>query len=52
MDARERYFWDLTGYLVVRQVLTADEVAEANEAIDGYSRQLVEAGVDQEVQGK
>ena len=52
MDARERYFWDLTGYLVVRQVLTADEVVEANEAIDGYSRQLVEAGVDQEVQGK
>jgi ectoine hydroxylase-related dioxygenase (phytanoyl-CoA dioxygenase family) len=52
MNAREKYFWDLTGYLVVRQVLTSDEIAEANEAIDGYSRQLIEQGVDAEVQGK
>ena len=27
MDARERYFWDLTGYLVVKGVLSKDEVA-------------------------
>ena len=34
MDARERYFWDLNGYLVVRNVLTPDEVDAANVAID------------------
>ena len=34
MDARERYFWDLTGYLVVRNVLTAEELSECNAAID------------------
>ena len=36
MDAKERYFWDLTGHLVVPQVLSPDEIAEANEAIDPY----------------
>ncbi len=34
MDARERYFWDLTGYIVVRNVLNPDQIAAANEAID------------------
>ena len=26
MDARDRYFWDLTGYLVLRQVLSPSQV--------------------------
>ena len=26
MDQRERYFWDLTGYLVVPGVLTAEAI--------------------------
>ena len=34
MDERERYCWDLTGYLIVRQVLKADELAAANVAVD------------------
>lgn len=34
MDAKERYFWDLTGYLIVRNVLTPEEIAAANAAID------------------
>ena len=34
MDQRERYFWDLTGYLVVPGVLTAEAIDEANQAID------------------
>ncbi len=34
MDHRERYFWDLTGYLVVPEVLTPEEMAAANQAID------------------
>ena len=36
MDARERYFWDLTGYLVVKGVLSKDEVARANDIVDRY----------------
>ncbi|MBK35984.1 MAG: hypothetical protein CME26_10715 [Gemmatimonadetes bacterium] len=33
MDARERYFWDLNGHLVVRNVLDQDEIDEVNEAL-------------------
>lgn len=40
MDKRERYFWDLTGYLVLRNVLTADEITAANEAIEYYADQI------------
>ena len=34
MDAKERYFWDLTGYLVVRGVLSKPEIDEVNRALD------------------
>jgi ectoine hydroxylase-related dioxygenase (phytanoyl-CoA dioxygenase family) len=34
MDRKERYFWDLTGYLVVRSVLTEAEIDEVNGALD------------------
>ena len=34
MTEREKYFWDLTGYLIVRDVLSEEEIAEANEALD------------------
>ncbi|MCH8292433.1 phytanoyl-CoA dioxygenase family protein [Candidatus Poribacteria bacterium] len=40
MDEHERYFWDLTGYLIVRNVLTADELAAANEAVDHYTDRI------------
>ena len=33
MDARERYFWDLNGHLVLRSVLSQDEIGEVNEAL-------------------
>jgi hypothetical protein len=36
MDARERYFWDLTGYLVVKGVLLEEEVERANDIVDRY----------------
>lgn len=52
MTEREKYYWDLTGFVVLRGVLSPDEVAAANDAIDAYSRQLLEAGVGDEVQGK
>ena len=34
MDAKERYFWDLTGYLVVKNVLAKEDLEIANAAID------------------
>ena len=37
MNERERYFWDLNGYIIVENVLSAKEVEVANEAIDHYS---------------
>lgn len=36
MNARERYFWDLTGYLVVKAVLSKAEVECANEIVERY----------------
>ena len=34
MDRKERYFWDLTGYLVVRNVLSESEIDEVNGVLD------------------
>ena len=34
MTDKERYYWDLNGHLVVRNVLTPKEVKAANDAID------------------
>ena len=44
MDARERYFWDLTGYLVVKSVLTKEEVKNTNEIVDRYSDRVKVGG--------
>jgi ectoine hydroxylase-related dioxygenase (phytanoyl-CoA dioxygenase family) len=40
MDAKERYFWDLTGYLILRDVLSEAEINEANESIDQCADQM------------
>lgn len=40
MTAEEKYFFDLTGYLVVRGVLSAEEVGECNRAIDRFADQI------------
>ena len=42
MDKRELYFWDLTGYLVLRQVLSAEEVQAANDAYEWYSQKVLD----------
>lgn len=34
MDARERYFWDLSGHLVVRNVLSQPDIDAVNAALD------------------
>lgn len=34
MDARERYYWDVTGHLVVRDVLSREELNAVNNVLD------------------
>ena len=34
MNEEEKYLFDINGYIVVRDVLTADEISAANAAID------------------
>ena len=46
MTAEERYFFDLRGYLVVRDVLTAEETAGCNAAIDRFAGQMTERSVE------
>jgi ectoine hydroxylase-related dioxygenase (phytanoyl-CoA dioxygenase family) len=41
IDENEFYFWDLTGYLVLRNILTAEELALANEAVDRFEDRIV-----------
>ena len=40
MDRKERYHWDLTGFLVARNVLSKDELKAANDALDHYADQI------------
>jgi len=41
VDHREFYFWDLCGYLVLRNVMSPEDLALANEAIDRYADRIV-----------
>ena len=38
VSEEEKYYFDLRGYLVVRNALTAEEVSECNAAIDHFAR--------------
>ncbi len=40
MSDEEKYFFDLTGYLILRGVLSAEEVAECNRGIDRFADQV------------
>jgi len=42
MNEDEKYLFDLNGYLVLREVLTAEEVKQLNDGIDQHIRQLNE----------
>ena len=42
MTEGERYLFDLNGYLIVRGVLTPEEVEEANKAIDNHAHEMIE----------
>ena len=51
MNADEKYLFDLNGYLVIKNVLTPEEVALANEAIDKHSDQAHIRPRDQTLDG-
>ena len=40
MTDKERFLFDLNGYLMLEDVLTSEEVAAANQAIDRHSHLL------------
>ena len=40
IDEKEFYFWDLTGYLVLRNVMTPEELEAANEAVDRFGDRI------------
>ena len=44
MNEKERYFWDLNGYLIVRGVLSQHEIDETNRALDYAKRGVAEEG--------
>ena len=44
MDEDDKYLFDLNGYLILRQVLTQDEVAELNVGIDHHAASTVDSG--------
>ena len=44
MNTKERYFWDLNGYLVAKGVMSKEEIAEANEIVDRYSDRIEVGG--------
>lgn len=47
MDEDEKYFFDINGYIVVRGVLKAEEIAAANAAIDHYAQHIRERSGEQ-----
>ena len=42
MTDDERYLFDLNGFIIVRGVLTPEEVKQANDAIDNHKHEMVE----------
>ena len=51
MNDHEKYLFDLNGYLVVENVLTPDEVASCNEAIDRHAENIRERVGDLSLSG-
>ncbi len=51
MNEHEKYLFDLNGYLVVKNVLTPDEVALCNEAIEHHAGAIRERGGELSLSG-
>jgi ectoine hydroxylase-related dioxygenase (phytanoyl-CoA dioxygenase family) len=41
IDYKEFYYWDLCGHLVIRNIMSEEDLALANEAIDTFSDKIV-----------
>jgi ectoine hydroxylase-related dioxygenase (phytanoyl-CoA dioxygenase family) len=41
IDYKEFYYWDLCGHLVIRDIMTEEDLALANEAVDKFSDNIV-----------
>ncbi len=53
IDANEAYFWDLNGYLIIRDVMDPEWLAVANEAVDLYQDQATpDAGHTKDTLGR
>ncbi len=57
MNEEQKYLFDLTGYIIVENALTTDEVAQCNAAIDHHIEMLRErenslAGVQRHLLGQ
>ena len=50
MNEDERYLFDLNGYLLLRGVLTPEEVAELNSGIDHHSEEMT--AIDRSLAGE
>lgn len=46
ISSRDKFLFDLNGYIVVRNVLTPGEVSTANGAIDARSAHMKERGLE------
>lgn len=46
MSEAERYLFDLNGYIIIRNVLTPEEVAAANAVIDKHQAEMIERKED------
>ncbi len=42
MDETEKYLFDINGYIVVRNALSAEDLALANEAVDHFAGEILE----------
>ena len=40
MDETEKYLFEVHGYLVIKEVLTPEQLAEANLAVDRHADQI------------
>jgi ectoine hydroxylase-related dioxygenase (phytanoyl-CoA dioxygenase family) len=41
IDYKEFYYWDLCGHLVIRNIMSEEDLALANEAVDKFGDQIV-----------
>ena len=46
MSEKEKHFFDLTGYLIVQQALTSEEISKCNKAINQYTDKIQSRSIE------